>query len=299
MKKIISSIIAGLVAALMTVSSAFAATVSKSFDYSGFKRLSVSNFFDVTVNKSSHFEVKVTVSKEYEDYLDVRIKNGELHIGFKSLPTKLNAKQIGRIASAEVSLPSLEGISLTGASKLSTDDSFDLGRKAFNLSVSGASNLAKLDVNAGEARMYVSGASRCILSGGFTDLHLEVSGSSRAELEASADELEAKVSGASVIEFDGQYDDVSLSSSGVGNITMGGVAGDVELKGSGTSGFDLVDLEARSVEVELGGASVSKVNAKKDLSVELSGASRCSYVDNKGMKISGQSMGRATKLKAI
>lgn len=303
MRSLFSAFTAGLVTTVVAACTASTptsgATVTKDYDYKNFKSISVSNFFDVTVIKSAGYDVRVTVSEEYEEYLDVKIKDGTLSIGFKNLPTRLNAAQIGKIAKAEVKLPSLEGVSVAGAGKLTSKDHFELGRGVFNMSVSGASQVKKLDVNASEARLYLSGASKSSLTGKFVDLYVTASGTARAELAASADELEAKASGTAVIELEGSYDEVGLNSSGVGNITMSGDAGSVELRGAGTSGFNLADLEARTVEVELGGASVAKVNALRELSVELSGSTRCSYVDNNGLKIRNNGVSTASRLRAL
>lgn len=299
MRKTLSTVTAFMAAAILSASSTFAGTVTKNYDLEDFKTIEVSNFFDVTVMKASNFGVKVTVSEEYQNYLEVYVRNGELSIGFKNLPAKLSVVQVGKIAKAEVSLPSFEGVSLSGASKISSNDEFDLGQGVFNVSVSGTSNVNGLKVSAGEARFYVSGASKCSVTGDFVELHLNGSGTSRTEINANADVLEAMASGTAVMEINGDYDTVNVESSGVGNIKMTGKAEEIEISGSGTSGTDLTKMSGNSVKVELSGAAVAKVNAEKTLSVSLSAASKCSYIDNKGLKITEENVARAAKLTVI
>lgn len=280
------------------IASASAETVTKNYDFKDFKTLEVSNFFDVTMTKSSEYSVNITVSEEYEKYLDIVVKNGSLSVAFKNLPAKLSALQVGKIAKAEISMPELDGLTMSGASKFTSEDLIDLGRGVFNLSLSGAAQVNNINVNASEARMYLSGASRCSLSGEYVELHFSVSGTSRAEVNATADDLDIKSSGTAVMEIEGEYDEVSLNTSGVANITMKGKAEEMTIKGTGTSGIDVTELVVDSADVTLGGAAVAKVNVKKNLKASLDGTSRCSYMDYNTLKIT-ESVARAAKLKTL
>lgn len=297
MKKV-SALLTLASAMLLFTVSASAATVTKDYDYKDFKSLEVSNFFDVKLNKSNHYGVNVTVSEEYEQYLDIQEKNGVLTIAFKNLPAKLNAAQIGRIAKAEVSMPEINGLTMAGVSKLTSSELFDLGKGVFNLSLKGAAEVNNLNINASEARMYLSGAARCSLSGEFVELHFSLSGTSRAEIKANADDLEIKSASAAVMEITGEYDEASLETSGVGNITMKGKADEMSITGSGTSGVDVTEFVVNSADVKLSGAAVAKVNVKNKLNATLDGTSRCSYVDYSTLKIK-ESVSRAAKLKAL
>lgn len=299
MRKIFSTVMAAMAAAVLTAASAFAGTVTKDYDLKGFKAIDASNSFSVTVNKSDRYDVKVTVAEEYEDYLDIHVSAGRLCIAFRNLPAMLKAGNVAQNASVSVSMPTLEGVTLSGASKLSSDDRFDLGRGVFNVSVSGASHLENLDISASEARIYVSGAARCTLSGDFVDMRLNISGSSRAEIDASADDVDAKTSGASVLEALGRFDEIRLTASGASNITMRGEAEEIRMNGSGSSSLSLADMKTESAEVSLSGAAVAKVNAYEEISVTLTGASRCSYIGHKGLEIHKRSVSRGSSLKEL
>lgn len=296
MKKIITILIA-LTASILCLSAANQGTITKTYDYKGFSTIDIGNFFEVTVEKSKDYKVDVIVSKEYEDYLDVTVKNGILSIAFKKLPAKLTAASIGKIANAHICLPEMSGVNLSGAAKLNCNDSFDLGRGVFNMSIEGASSVNGLEVNATEARIYGSGAAKAEMKGSFASVYFTLSGTSRIDADLSADDLIVKASGTSVLDVTGEFEDVNLDASGVANITVSGEGDELVARTSGTASVDASSMVVMGAEVSLAGASVTKVNVVKNLEISAQGASRCIYKDIKGLKITEKGTSRAATIK--
>ncbi len=292
------TILASIAALLIGIEAAAQNTVTKKYDYKGFNSIEVSSFFNVTVEKSKNYSVKAIVSEEYEEYLEIRLKGNELSIGFRSLPAKLLVSSVSGIASVKVSMPELSRVELSGSSKLSCNDNFDLGRGVFNLSVSGASCLEALSISASEGRIYASGASKSRIDGDFVDLTINNSGTARIEGDLSAEDFEIKSSGTSVLDIEGKFEDLDIYASGVSNVTILGLAESIDINASGTASVDASKLAVKEAEVKLSAASVAKVNASRTLEVSASGTSRCSYKDNDRLQVIEKGISRASVLRA-
>ena len=187
---------------------------------------------------------------------------------------------------------------MSGSSKLSCKDNFDLGRGVFNLSVSGTSRLEALSISASEGRIYASGASKARIDGDFIDLLINSSGTARIEGDLSSEDFEIKTSGTSVLDLEGQFEDLEINASGVSNVTLLGLAESIEINASGTSSVDASKLAVKEAEVKLSAASVAKVNASRILEVSASGTSRCSYKDNDNLQVIEKGISRTSFLRA-
>ncbi len=150
--------------------------VTVEFDLSGFDDIEVSNAFDVEISQGDAFSVLVRVDDNVEQYLDVVKEGSTLKIGVKPLPlSSVTAVTL----EAEVTMPELRGLELSGASSASTAG-FQSGGP-FYAEVSGASSLQG-DIEAGGVRFDVSGASDVTLIGAAADLAVDVSGASAVDL---------------------------------------------------------------------------------------------------------------------
>ncbi|BDD10676.1 hypothetical protein FUAX_31080 [Fulvitalea axinellae] len=91
-----------------------------------------------------------------------------------------------------------------------------------------------------------------------TNFELDVSGASRLTLSLNATKLEMDASGAS-------------------SVSLSGRVKNVEVDLSGASSCNMLEMECDNMEGELSGASVAKVNVRKSLDIEASGASVLKY----------------------
>lgn len=122
---------------------------------------------------------------------------------------------------AEITMPELRGIYLSGATR-GTVEGFS-SPDNLDISISGASSIDLMDITTGDASLEVSGASRAIGVLYSGDADFEVSGASSVQLEGSADDLMVDVSGASRANlgaFTVDNADISFSGASSGTVAL-------------------------------------------------------------------------------
>lgn len=277
------------------------ATIIKDYKCANFRGVQISSVFDVDVRRSSKYSLQIEISKEYEQYLDVKVVNGILRIGFTDTykAKKLFSHMDKCIAVATISMPTLESVELSGASKLNVSDSFDLKGKDFRLRVSGASEVYSLNVSGGDATISVSGASRAALSGCFNDIEIQLSGASKLDLDTDAEDIDVDASGSSSAQIAGTYESIDIQCSGACGINLSGSTDELEIGCSGASGVNALKMAAGSVGVDLSGASYAKVFVLDELEVDCSGASSCSYKAAGRIDLDVHEVSRSASLKKL
>ena len=141
---------------------------------SGFDKVEVSHAFKVDISQGETFSVVVRIDDNLLQYLEVVKQGSTLKIGLKTDRIIRNSTQ-----EAEVTLPGLAGLDLSGASQ-GTISGFK-STSALNVDLSGASRL-RGDVEAGDAQLDVSGASQVTLRGSAGDVTIDASGASTVDL---------------------------------------------------------------------------------------------------------------------
>jgi hypothetical protein len=201
-------------------------------EHSGFTRLDVRSAFEVYVNRGDSYHVTITTDDSLLQSLDIEKKEDTLHIGLKEpdLPVDATLK-------AEITMPDLRGINLSGASK-ATVNGFS-SRERLEFDVSGASSLHIIGLESGVTEFHVSGAS-------------DVSG------DVKTTDCIFDLSKASIVDLQGS-------------------ARNVFIQASESSRVILDDFEVGDAEVKLSGDSYATVNARGGLDVALSGTSDLEY----------------------
>jgi len=175
---------------------------------SGFDRVDAGHTFRVDVRQGERFGVVVRIDDNLLDYLVLEKQGSTLNIGLEP-----NRSYRRYTAEAEVTMPELAGLGLSGASQ-GTVTGFSSG-KTLRIRVSGASQL-RGDIEAG-------------------DTWIEVSGASEMTLKGSADDLDVNASGASVVDLaDFSVRDADLDASGASKITVD-ASGTLNVDASGAS----------------------------------------------------------------
>lgn len=253
MKKLFLSLIAMLGIALC----ANAENVTKNYKVSGFESISASHAFNVEVSQGSKYAVQLDIPESYVDYLVVEKRGSTLIIGLKNtLPKRLqNLKETCR---AFITMPELNGIYLSGASKINVVDPVSISMGKMDIELSGASSILNLNVKAPE-------------------VEIEICGASHADITAKAGKIEGDLSGAS-------------------RLTLLGNADELKIEVCGASGVNAKNLQATNVDVECSGASKAVVYAEKVLDVELSGASRCEYYGPEDLRLKVDDITGASRL---
>ena len=163
---------------------------TRQFDYSGFKRIEVSNAFTVMITKSDIYAVVVTMNDNLFDDMDISMNGDTLQIGMKSISHFVNTTQ-----RAEIALPELDSLTITGACHAEVTDFQSNG--SINLEVTGASGMVINSLKATDTTIKVIGASH--LSGSLVtnNAYFNVTGASNINLTGSASKMQVDVIGAS------------------------------------------------------------------------------------------------------
>ncbi len=269
-----------LSAAILAICSANAGTVTKRFgDLKKFSGIQISNSFEATLLQGDDYSADVTIDTELEQYLDVSVVGQMLYVRLKEGPLKL--KKINRKSmQVTITVPSLTQISLTGASKLYSDDIWTSPMGKFTLEMSGASKAENLKIEGAELDATISGAASGTVTGDFA-------------------EIDADISGASALFLIGSYNTVDVECSGASKISFIGSADSIQSECSGTSLLDAIQLKVKRAEIECSGASKATIDVEKRLEVELSGASNCQYRSSNESLTVIPDISRASSLKKV
>ena len=220
------------------------------FNFTEFTRVDIGNAFSYEIKQADTYSVLITANANLFDDIKVTQEGQTLKIKREAPWTPFNIGSEG--PRAVITMPQLYRLDSSGAtsgvvSHFSSTDSLDF-------TVSGASSVALLAIQAGDVSFDISGAST-------------VSG------DIKAVDMDIDVSGASTIQLEG-------------------AARDIDTKASGASRLNLVGLTVNNADVTLSGASDGTVNLNGRLDIELSGASELEYVGEPAlgeMDISGAS----------
>ena len=271
------------------------------FNCKNFNKLDLSHTVKAKVVKSDSYKVEVTLPTELKQYLKVYVKDGKLRIGMnEDFTANVQRKYRNWTCTAEIFMPELRELEMSGASEFECEDTFDLRGKEFSLDLSGASNLKSLNVNGGDLDAEISGASSYKFSGNFGKAELDLSGAANGRFEVNADDLEFDVSGAGKTKLSGDFGKISLDASGACDIVLEGNVGRLEVDASGACNVRAMDLKAQDVNVEATGACKCNLNAERSLTIEdASGAATVKYKAPKDLGVKLKSVGRGATIKRV
>lgn len=188
-------LVAALVAGCATISiEGSGNVVSTSEEFTGFDRVSASHSFEVEIHQSESYGVVVRVDDNIVQHLQVVMRGSTLEIGLKPGNTyNINDATL----EAEVSLPELTGLELSGSSDATVTGFASL--KDLTVELSGSSSLEG-EIDAGDVRIEASGSSDVKLSGLVRDLTVNASGSSEIQLaDFVVDDADIEASGGSEV----------------------------------------------------------------------------------------------------
>ncbi len=202
--------------------------VSIEKDFTGFSKVDLSNAFKGTITRDDNFSIMIMIDDNLEEYLNVKVTGDTLKI---YLDSDYNYRD--ETSEADITLPLLDGLYLSGASR--SEVSGFMSDHDLDIHLSGASRVSGTIV-ASDADFDISGASKLELEGGGENLKVKASGASDVDLgDFIAEDVDINLSGASdgTVNLNGTLDaDVSGASKlrYYGNPTMG----DIETSGAST-----------------------------------------------------------------
>ncbi len=272
------------------------------FNCNDFTGLELSGVVKVNLVKSDSYKVEVTLPSALQKYLQVYVRNGVLKIGWnKDIPTKLQ-KELGNwTCKAEVAMPELSKLEMSGITSLTCDDTFDLGEKEFSLDVSGVSKLKSLSVNAKKLDAEVSGASSCKIAGNFSgEVELDLSGTSKNSFNINTNKLDADVSGCTKTNITGEFGKVEIDASGTSEVNLSGKVGTLEVDASGVSKVKAMDAETENAILETSGTANCSVNVTRSIMIEdATGVSSIYYKAPKDLGVMIKSIGRSASVERV
>jgi hypothetical protein len=208
-------------------------------DFKDFSRVDIQNFFDAQITKGS-YSIAITSSEALRDYISVSKQGDTLTIRLSPNHPFTDFIHMRKLLKVSISMPAVNGISLSGASKCVVRgfESAD----SLSLDVSGASNLNVDALKTGPADISVSGSSKLDGTLTSTNTKFEIEGASR--------------------------------------VVLAGTASTVDIVSSGASVLDLEKFVHKSATVTLSGSSQATIDARESLDFSLSGASRLYFLSN-------------------
>lgn len=287
MKKFLTIIIAVLAAsaALNATEPEKVNYVTNTYPLNGFKGLDVSSVVDVRLRKSNDYTVQVSVPDVLEKYLVVKVENGILKIGLKNAPQSVMRSLRDWSIIADLTMPELTSLEMSGASKFNCPDAFNIGQKTFDLNISGASKITCLRFSSARFNADISGASNMSITANTSIADMDISGASKAIFKINAHKMNLDASGASKLTFNGEYKSFKMDVSGASSLNISGKAEVLSAELSGACKLSADDLLAEDVKVELSGASKASVYAGKSIDIDASGASSLTYRTLEGRSI--------------
>jgi hypothetical protein len=200
---------------------------TREYDFTDFNRIEILSPFAVEISRSNDYAVSVTANDNLYEYIDVTQSGNTLRIRLRPFLSFRSTT-----LRAEITLPELISIEMSGASSGNVAD-FQTD-KDVDITVSGASRLEIVSLQAADVTVEISGASR---ASGFVkceNTSVEVSGASSLELDGSAEGARLEASGASSLrlqEFYLLHASVILSGASNGNVEVNGTL-DVDISGA-------------------------------------------------------------------
>lgn len=184
---------------------------SKSYSVNGsFNGLNISDAFSVTMSDQVS-SIIITVGERAHDRLDLRIKDGNLHIGFRPGVTYMGD------AIAIIPTCTLRNLDLSGASSFKGD----LSGSTVNIDLSGASTY-RGNIQASNIELDLSGASSASITG-YCDNTMDIDLSGASNLHAirlDATDVKGDMSGASTADIT-CCDYLRVNLSGASKLTYG------------------------------------------------------------------------------
>ena len=274
---------------------------TKTYDVRNFKELEVSSIFNVTLTRSSNFSLKIKAPEDIMEYVVARVRENTLELGLDNVPRSISRKYDdgGYDLEAEISMPELCGLEMSGATKFTTSDTFDIGSKEFDLDVSGAAKIEGLSIKAGSIDCEVSGASHVYMSGKCGRAELDISGASNSNLKIDADDLELDVSGASDLDLDGTFGSMSIDASGAVNASISGSVKTLTAEVSGAAKIKASGLTAENAKASTSGTSSCTVNATRRVVLSSTGVSSLRYKDNSGLDVEIEELSKTASIKKL
>lgn len=192
---------------------------TKKFKVTAFSSLEIGHAFEVHVFKGSTYAVSATGRPEDVENVEVEINNNHLEIGLESTSWSFGWKNNKKVV-INITMPTLKSAEFTGACKGQLSGFSD--EETVNITLSGASKLDMIQLNADKLNLELSGASHAVASGRVGKLNIEASGASHLNaLDLIARDADVEANGASHVDVQVQKT-LRIDASGASKVSYKG-----------------------------------------------------------------------------
>ncbi|MFA7115956.1 MAG: head GIN domain-containing protein [Bacteroidales bacterium] len=234
--------------------------ITKTVKDGSFNSIDISSKYEVTLVKSHTNKVEISCDEDLMKYAKISIRNNVLHLDFKQMGLSRRIKNLFNDSDVKaiIYINNIESIKMSGATSLTSDDTFKVSY--FKLSMSGASDIDNLIL--------------------------------------IADKIDMKCSGACDTYLNLNADEVNIDGSGACSIKIVGEAKDAELDVSGAVSVRAYNFIVDDFSAEISGASSARIFVNKKLAIDVSGASNLYYkTNNENLLLNIINVSRASSLK--
>jgi eukaryotic-like serine/threonine-protein kinase len=233
---------------------------TRTVDVKDFTAIQIAATIQAEVTRADAFRVSLTADDNVVERIEAVRDGSTLRI--RLAPGRYRLREKLRAA---ITLPALEGIEVTGASR-ATVQGFESDRP-FRGRASGASTLEG-SIKAGDADFEGSGASTIKLGGSARAARLDASGASTVNLA----------------DFAVGTEKLMIEASGASTVRLRGTAKAAVLRATGASQLRLADLALDAADIVLEGASNAAIRVKDLLKYDVTSASHLEYLGEPTIK---------------
>jgi hypothetical protein len=228
-------------------------TVTRHYQLEPFTSIDASFLYQIEVVKGTACEMELEIPEDLVNDLTIKVSKNTLYLGVTRewWRTTKNAFNKRYAITARITMPELEGVSLSNAARLFAKDGFMPDN--FQIKLTGAS----------EASIHVITHT----------VNVDINGASKLEMNGLAAETKAYVNGASSLKYYQETNTMDVQAGGASAVVLSGSSVSAVLKISGASSVKAFDFETEDVVVKCSGASKAEIFATNTIAVTASGAS--------------------------
>jgi Putative auto-transporter adhesin, head GIN domain len=188
---------------------------SGSYDYSGFTGVEAEGQWEVAIERGDAWRIAIEAPEELLDDIEVELEGDELSLGYEG-GWCAGCFRDGNTLKATVTMPELESLDLSGATKLSFSG-FD--GASLSLDMSGAGELRGAASRFDSLIVDMSGAGNLDLGDvTVTNAEVDISGAGNVTLRMGGGRLSGDMSGFGNLEYYGTVSEQTVESSGFVNV---------------------------------------------------------------------------------
>ncbi len=259
MYKTIFSACATTLIALAATTTLGAENVTKNLDLSSFKGIEASTSCEIRLEESAGYKAELSCSEEFQDYIEVYVKNNVLIIDMntKSLPAEL--KKIWKAKDLRepqfivtVGVPSIDQLELSGDAHI-VSKMASLKSDNFTINLSGRAKASGLTIEGKK-------------------INIKVGGNSTADMKANCEKVSVNTSGSGVAEIRTSCSSANVNSSKSSNLTFIGDARTITVEATGGCMLNLLELTAGESDLKLENGSTCLIPGTGKITLEMKGS---------------------------